>query len=177
MIDGLLRLEDNGLATVSWADEYGKHIYQAIYFFVGNDGMALYERETTYYTDDYTLRTRGRVSTSVAEDVDLEVLTDEQVEDLSEVLSREEFNGFVSGVIVGGHADTSGSYESNQILSEERANEVMSYCLSEECGLSDTERSSLEAIMQAKAIPTASPSSLWTAAWIWMPPAAFPSPS
>ena len=52
--------------------------------------------------------------------------------------------------MVGGHTDTLGSYESNQILSEERAKGVMDFCLSEECGLEEAQRSILESIMQAK---------------------------
>lgn len=210
--DAILRLEECGLATLTWSDEYGEHVYQAIYFHAGKDGIVLYDgTETYYYTDDYTLHTRGRVSCNVAEDVDLEVLTDTQVEDLSkkrssllkalseafaatslavtvdaatgevmldsavlfavnsseispegqqflqefiriytEVLSREEYDGFVSAVVVEGHTDTNGSYESNQILSEERANSVMDFCLSDACGLSDHELAALSAIISAK---------------------------
>lgn len=210
--DGILHLGNDGLATISWTDDFGQHAYQAIYFFAGDDGLVLYDGETTYYyTDDYQLRNYGRVSASVPEEVDLEVLTDEEVEDLSEkrisllkalseaftasnlnvkvdlhtgevmldsavlfalnsseisaegqaflqefiriyseVITREEYDGFVAAVVVGGHTDTRGSYESNQVLSEERANGVMNYCLSEECGLEEGQRSALEAIMESK---------------------------
>ena len=210
--NGILHLGSDGLATLSWTDDFGQHVYQAIYFFAGDDGLVLYDGETTYYyTDDYNLRTRGRVSTSVAEDVDLDVLTDEEVEDLSEkrislltalsdaftasdlnvtvdlktgevmldsavlfgqnsaevsaegqaflqefiriyseVITREEYDGFVSAIVVGGHTDTLGSYESNQTLSEARAKGVMDFCLSEECGLEANQRSIMESIMQAR---------------------------
>ena len=83
--NAILHLESNGLATIAWSDDLGEHLYQAIYFHAGKDGLVLYDGTNTYYyTDDYSLRTRGRVSTSVSEEVDLELLTDEEVEDLSE---------------------------------------------------------------------------------------------
>lgn len=53
----------------------------------------------------------------------------------SAVVFGEEYEDFVSRIMVEGHTDPSGSYEVNKPLSEARANSVLSYCLSEECGV------------------------------------------
>ena len=44
------------------------------------------------------------------------------------VLSAEEYDGFLDTIIVEGHADPSGNYDDNQILSENRAAAVLEYC-------------------------------------------------
>ena len=45
------------------------------------------------------------------------------------VVFSEEYENFVSKILVEGHTDTSGSYDLNQQLSLDRANRVMAYCL------------------------------------------------
>lgn len=50
------------------------------------------------------------------------------------VVFGEKYSGFVSKVIVEGHTDTTGDYEMNQTLSQARADSVLAYCISEECG-------------------------------------------
>ena len=51
------------------------------------------------------------------------------------VVYSEEYAGFVSRILVEGHTDTDGTYEYNLTLSQERADNVMNYCLSAECGV------------------------------------------
>lgn len=53
----------------------------------------------------------------------------------SGVVFGEEYEDFVSRIMVEGHTDPTGSYEVNKPLSEARANSVLTYCLSEECGV------------------------------------------
>lgn len=62
------------------------------------------------------------------------------------VVFSEEYEDFVSRIVVEGHTDTSGSQEWNQQLSLERAESVMDYCLSEDCG---TDSDSLQSMMEA----------------------------
>lgn len=41
----------------------------------------------------------------------------------------EEYDGFVSKIVVEGHTDTNGDYDMNLTLSQQRADEVLNYCL------------------------------------------------
>lgn len=47
----------------------------------------------------------------------------------SQVTALNEYDGFIKSVAVQGHTDTAGDYDSNQKLSEERANNVLACCL------------------------------------------------
>jgi chemotaxis protein MotB len=47
----------------------------------------------------------------------------------------EKYADFVSRILVEGHTDTDGTYERNLELSQERADNVLNYCLSAECGV------------------------------------------
>ena len=51
------------------------------------------------------------------------------------IVFNDEYNGFISKILVEGHTDTTGDYEHNQTLSQERADSVMNYCLSSECNV------------------------------------------
>lgn len=62
------------------------------------------------------------------------------------VISRPEFNGVVDAIIIEGHTDTQGSHESNQLLSEQRAQAVVDFLLSDECGL--TQRDYLKGLLK-----------------------------
>ena len=73
------------------------------------------------------------------------VLLREFMEVYTGVVFSNKYEDFVSKILVEGHTDTSGSYELNQQLSLDRANSVMAYCLSDECGAN----SALEAMMEA----------------------------
>ncbi len=46
------------------------------------------------------------------------------------VIFSEEYDGFVSKIVVEGHTDTNGDYDMNLTLSQQRADEVLDYCLS-----------------------------------------------
>ena len=47
----------------------------------------------------------------------------------------DKYADFVSRILVEGHTDTDGAYDYNLKLSQERADNVMAYCLSPECGV------------------------------------------
>lgn len=53
----------------------------------------------------------------------------------TETVYSEKYADFVSRILVEGHTDTSGSYEYNLGLSQERADNVKTYCLSADCGV------------------------------------------
>jgi len=53
------------------------------------------------------------------------------------VLSQEKYRDFISRIKVIGHTDSDGSYDYNVKLSQNRAEAVRDFCLSEECGVED----------------------------------------
>ncbi len=65
------------------------------------------------------------------------------------VVFSEEYDGFVSQIVVEGHTDSSGTYAHNQVLSQERAENVMNYCNSTETGLPAESTSSLQQLLSA----------------------------
>ena len=75
------------------------------------------------------------------------------------VVTDPAFDGFISAVLVEGHtAPLSGStYESGLPLSEERADVVLKYCLSDEVGLPAAERAALEDLLQAVGLSNSDP--------------------
>lgn len=77
------------------------------------------------------------------------VLLREFMQVYTSVVFSDEYEDFVSKILVEGHTDTSGSYELNQQLSLERASSVMTYCLSEDCGIAAEQISTLETMMEA----------------------------
>ena len=66
------------------------------------------------------------------------------------VVFSDKYADFVSTIMVEGHTDTSGSYEHNAKLSQERADSVKAYCLSDECGVDGTLKATLNEMLQAK---------------------------
>lgn len=83
----------------------------------------------------------------------------EFVNTYSSVVLSEEFDGFISKILIEGHtAPVSGStYESGLPLSEERANNVKSYCLSSETGISSNSISELTSILEAVGVSNSRP--------------------
>lgn len=51
------------------------------------------------------------------------------------VVFDEKYVGFVSKIMIEGHTDTTGTYEWNLQLSQDRADSVRDFCVSQECGL------------------------------------------
>ena len=182
-------LGEDGLFTFSYTDENGAvHSYQALYFYLDNDGIILYDgNETYYYTNRYASDLDAIISEEQAEQaanlsdsaidqilktkaslfealskafaeagiaaavdpvsgeisIDSAVLFDVNKADISaegqtfltdfwsvytSVLAADEYDGFLESIIVEGHADPSGNYDDNMILSENRANSVLEFC-------------------------------------------------
>lgn len=65
------------------------------------------------------------------------------------VVFSDKYEDFVSKIMVEGHTDTSGGYDLNKKLSQERAESVMAYCLSSECGIDAAYTDSLKTMMEA----------------------------
>ncbi len=57
----------------------------------------------------------------------------------SNVVLKEEYNGFLSKVMIEGHTDSTGSDEVNKPLSKARADAVLEYCTSAESGLTSAQ--------------------------------------
>lgn len=68
----------------------------------------------------------------------------------TQVVFDEKYEGFVSRILVEGHTDTSGSYELNQALSQERADNIRAYCLSADCGIDSSYSAALQTMLEAK---------------------------
>ena len=66
-----------------------------------------------------------------------------------EVLMREEYAGYLGEIIIEGHTDSKGSYESNLKLSQDRALQVALYCLRMP-SLSAAQKQQLQKILTAK---------------------------
>ena len=50
------------------------------------------------------------------------------------VVFDEKYEGYIDSILIEGHTDTDGTREHNLELSKNRADNVMAYCLSAECG-------------------------------------------
>ncbi len=77
----------------------------------------------------------------------------------SSIVFSNEYDGFVSKIMVEGHtAPVSGStYESGLPLSKERANIVKEYCLSKEAGLSGEQLANLDSTLEAVGLSNSKP--------------------
>lgn len=64
-----------------------------------------------------------------------------------DVLLRDQFRGYIAEIIIEGHTDTDGGYQSNMELSYERANAVADFCLNKRNGLSETEIKQLQKLL------------------------------
>lgn len=63
------------------------------------------------------------------------------------VLLQEQYRSYIAEIIIEGHTDTDGSYESNLELSFNRANAVADFCLDEKNGLSKSQIETLQKMM------------------------------
>lgn len=59
------------------------------------------------------------------------------------VVFSDRYEGFISEIVVEGHTDTSGSYDYNMTLSQKRAETVMAFLQSDECGIGEAEAAQL----------------------------------
>lgn len=63
------------------------------------------------------------------------------------VLLQEEYRGYVAEIIIEGHTDTKGSYETNMDLSYNRANAVANFCMDAGNGLTEKQITRLRRIL------------------------------
>ena len=64
-----------------------------------------------------------------------------------DVLLQEQYRAYIAEIIIEGHTDTDGGYQSNMQLSYNRANSVAKFCLNEKNGLSETEIEQLQTLL------------------------------
>ncbi len=64
-----------------------------------------------------------------------------------DVLLQDQFRGYIAEIIIEGHTDTDGGYQSNMELSYERANAVADFCLNKSNGLSEEKIKQLQKLL------------------------------
>jgi len=64
-----------------------------------------------------------------------------------DVLLQDQFRDYIAEIIIEGHTDTDGGYQSNMELSYARANAVADFCLNKRNGLSETEIEQLQKLL------------------------------
>lgn len=64
-----------------------------------------------------------------------------------DVLLQDQFRDYIAEIIIEGHTDTDGGYQSNMELSYERANAVADFCLDKRNGLSETKIQQLQKLL------------------------------
>ena len=64
-----------------------------------------------------------------------------------DVLLQDQFREYIAEIIIEGHTDTDGSYQSNMELSYARANAVAEFCLDKRNGLTEEEIEQLQKIL------------------------------
>lgn len=64
-----------------------------------------------------------------------------------DVLLQDQFRDYIAEIIIEGHTDTDGGYQSNMELSYERANAVADFCLNKSNGLSETKIEQLQKLL------------------------------
>ena len=74
-----------------------------------------------------------------------------------DVLLQDQFRDYIAEIIIEGHTDTDGGYQSNMELSYARANAVADFCLNKRNGLSETEIEQLQKILTVNGKSWSSP--------------------
>lgn len=74
-----------------------------------------------------------------------------------DVLLQENYRSYIAEIIIEGHTDTDGSYQSNMDLSFDRANAVARFCLDEKNGLSAEKIEQLQQLMTVNGRSYSSP--------------------
>ena len=64
-----------------------------------------------------------------------------------DVLLQDQYRSYIAEIIIEGHTDTDGGYQSNMSLSYNRANSVAKFCLNKENGLSEKEVEQLQTLL------------------------------
>ena len=64
-----------------------------------------------------------------------------------DVLLQDRYRGYIAEIIIEGHTDTAGDYQSNMTLSYNRANAVAKFCLDEKNGLSKKKITQLQELL------------------------------
>ena len=64
-----------------------------------------------------------------------------------DVLLQDQFRGYIAEIMIEGHTDTDGGYQSNMELSYERANAVADFCLNKSNGLSEEKIEQLQKLL------------------------------
>ena len=64
-----------------------------------------------------------------------------------DVLLQDQYRGYIAEIIIEGHTDTDGGYQSNMELSYNRANSVAKFCLNSQNGLSAAEIQQLQQLL------------------------------
>ena len=73
------------------------------------------------------------------------------------VLLQEQYDDYIAEIIIEGHTDTVGSYESNMELSYDRANAVAKFCMKETNGLSKPQIEKLQKLLTVNSRSFSSP--------------------
>ncbi len=73
------------------------------------------------------------------------------------VLLQDQYRGYIAEIIIEGHTDTEGDYQSNMELSYNRANSVAKFCLNEKNGLNQTQIEQLQGILTVNGRSYSSP--------------------
>ena len=73
------------------------------------------------------------------------------------VLLQEDYRPYIAEIIIEGHTDTKGTYESNMNLSYNRANAVANFCMDGENGLSEQEIAQLKRLLTVNGRSYSSP--------------------
>lgn len=74
-----------------------------------------------------------------------------------EVLLQDSYRSYVAEIIIEGHTDTIGSYQSNMVLSYDRASAVAQFCMDSENGLSDEKIVQLQRLLTVNGKSFSSP--------------------
>ncbi len=74
-----------------------------------------------------------------------------------DVLLQDQFRGYIAEIIIEGHTDTDGGYQSNMELSYERANAVADFCLNKKNGLNEEKIEQLQQLLTVNGKSWSSP--------------------
>ena len=103
---------------------------------VDDSGAIVFDTSMMFDTNKYTLKDVGKA------------FLDSFIPSYLSVLMSEEYAPYVSQIIIEGHTDTSGSFLNNMTLSQNRANAVLAYILSDEfTGIPRASKKRLEQIV------------------------------